>query len=211
VKLLSHRGYWKHAVEKNTETAFRRSFSFGFGTETDIRDYGGELVVSHDPPSGGEMPFSKLLAIYAEYAANIPLALNVKADGLQSMLVEYFKTYSGEWFFFDMSVPDALGYVKAGLPVFARVSEYEKVPCFYEEAVGIWIDSFHCDWYDEDILESFLADDKSICIVSPELHGRDHLALWKRLSRMRCCRESKISICTDLPDVAAVFFGENMA
>ena len=37
--ILSHRGYWK---EKNLPIAFERSFSLGFGTET---DYKGELVI----------------------------------------------------------------------------------------------------------------------------------------------------------------------
>ena len=46
--ILSHRGYWKDVNEKNQQVSFERSFSLGFGTETDIRDYKGELVISHD-------------------------------------------------------------------------------------------------------------------------------------------------------------------
>lgn len=46
--VLSHRGYWKNSLEKNKFVAFERSFSMGFGTETDIRDFNGELVISHD-------------------------------------------------------------------------------------------------------------------------------------------------------------------
>ena len=53
--VLSHRGYWKTAVEKNTPTAFKRSFELGFGTETDVRDRNGELVISHDMPNGSEI------------------------------------------------------------------------------------------------------------------------------------------------------------
>ena len=48
MEILSHRGYWKNEGEKNTKIAFERSFQLGFGTETDIRDYKGELVISHD-------------------------------------------------------------------------------------------------------------------------------------------------------------------
>lgn len=33
--ILSHRGYWKETHEKNLPIAFERSFSLGFGTETD--------------------------------------------------------------------------------------------------------------------------------------------------------------------------------
>ena len=45
--ILSHRGYWKDA-RKNSVDAFKASFVREFGTETDIRDYNGELVISHD-------------------------------------------------------------------------------------------------------------------------------------------------------------------
>jgi hypothetical protein len=41
MQILSHRGYWQHPSEKNTEAAFRRSFLLGYGTETDIRDRDG--------------------------------------------------------------------------------------------------------------------------------------------------------------------------
>ena len=51
MEILSHRGYWKTVTEKNTIIAFKRSFNLGFGTETDIRDLNGNLVISHDMPS----------------------------------------------------------------------------------------------------------------------------------------------------------------
>ena len=43
-RLLEDRGREEHARR------LRRSFDLGFGTETDVRDRGGELVISHDPP-----------------------------------------------------------------------------------------------------------------------------------------------------------------
>src|ERR1700722_7438777 len=85
--ILSHRGYWKQPAEKNQEIALRRSFALGFGAETDVRDRGGTLVISHDPPLGGELPFEALLDIHPEYDGDLPLALNVKSDGLQPLLV----------------------------------------------------------------------------------------------------------------------------
>ncbi len=51
MQVISHRGYWKSAAEKNTTTAFARSFALGYGTETDVRDLNGELVISHDMPT----------------------------------------------------------------------------------------------------------------------------------------------------------------
>ena len=55
MRILAHRGYWKKPEEKNSKTAFLRALEFGFGIETDLRDSGGQVVVSHDMPRGGEM------------------------------------------------------------------------------------------------------------------------------------------------------------
>ncbi|EIP3086535.1 hypothetical protein ACTK3A_001677 [Campylobacter jejuni] len=41
MKILSHRGYWKNKQEKNSITAFNRSFLNSYGLETDLRDMGG--------------------------------------------------------------------------------------------------------------------------------------------------------------------------
>ncbi|BDM05064.1 hypothetical protein THJ046_08940 [Campylobacter jejuni] len=41
MKILSHRGYWKNKQEKNSITAFDRSFLNSYGLETDLRDMGG--------------------------------------------------------------------------------------------------------------------------------------------------------------------------
>ena len=53
-----------------------------------------------------------------------------------------------------MAVPDALTCIRSGLKSFTRVSEYEKIPSFYEDASGIWIDCFDSDWIQEnDVLK----------------------------------------------------------
>ncbi len=83
--VLSHRGYWKLPSEKNTKLAFERSFSMGFGTETDIRDRHSKLVISHDMADDKAIALEDFFAIYRQYPSNLPLALNIKADGLGSM------------------------------------------------------------------------------------------------------------------------------
>lgn len=47
MKILSHRGWWQNENEKNTILAFQRSFQNSFGTEMDIRDYGGGGAFSY--------------------------------------------------------------------------------------------------------------------------------------------------------------------
>ena len=82
MKILSHRGYWKKPKERNTKVAFERSFSLGFGTETDIRDHNGKLVISHDMASNDAMLAEKFFDIYCSFSEPLPLALNVKAEGI---------------------------------------------------------------------------------------------------------------------------------
>ena len=43
--------------------AFERAINFGFGIETDIRDFDGNLVIAHDLPNKNSIKFSKLLHI----------------------------------------------------------------------------------------------------------------------------------------------------
>ena len=67
IEVISHRGYWKTPEERNAPVAFERSFSLGFGTETDVRDCVrdgvSELVISHDIPRGGEFAFADMLRL----------------------------------------------------------------------------------------------------------------------------------------------------
>ncbi len=206
MKILSHRGYWKEVAEKNTIEAMRRSFSLGFGTETDVRDYNGELVISHDIADENAISFQKFLEIYGEYNKDLPLALNIKSDGLQLKLKEALARNKIEnYFLFDMSIPDALGYLRNEVKnVFTRQSEYEKDPSFYEKANGVWLDSFEEDWFDNNLISAHLARGKMVCIVSPELHKRSHLESWKKYKFLST--EKNLFLCTDFPEEAHEFF-----
>lgn len=203
--VISHRGYWLDAAEKNTPEAFARSFNLGFGTETDVRDCLGELVVSHDLPRGHEMKLESLLFLLAE--KNVPLAVNIKADGLAESLSVAMKGYGREnWFVFDMSIPDMRQHLRVGNPVFARWSEVEREPAWYDKIDGLWLDSFSEQGPDLDVINKY--KNKRICIVSPELHGRDHMCLWNRL--LPFAHEERLMLCTDLPEIARTFFTERI-
>lgn len=205
MKVISHRGYWKEPSEKNTEVAFRRSFDLGFGTETDVRDLAGTLVISHDMPTGGEMPLDTFLSLSG--VRELTLALNIKADGLADRVVEAARRHQlRDWFVFDMSVPDMRAYLKLGAPVFSRMSEVERVPAWVDQAAGIWLDSFSLEWWDAAVLRDLLAGAKRVCVVSPELHGRGHTAMWATLAEFR--QHDNLVLCTDLPEQARHYFGK---
>lgn len=212
MRILSHRGYWKTAEEKNTRIAFQRSFSLGYGTETDIRDSAGKLVISHDMPDGREIHCDAFFALAAEASArqgaSLTLALNIKADGLVPLLGTLLDRYPGlDGFVFDMSVPDMRSYFEARVPVFTRMSEVERQPVWMELASGVWLDGFQSEWYDNSLITSLLADAKRVCVVSPELHKRSHISLWERLKPL--AGEKALMLCTDFPEEATKFFFGN--
>ena len=207
MKFVAHRGHWLHAGEKNSLAAFERALEGGHGIETDLRDAGGTVVIAHDLPVGGEMSLDDFLALAARHPAGRPLALNIKADGLQRHVREALERHGiADAFVFDMSVPDTLGYLRGGVTVFTRCSEYEPVPPCLEQAAGVWLDAFHGEWYDAARIRAWLAAGKAVCIVSPELHGRPHLAWWETLRAEGLHREPGLSLCTDFPHDAKEFF-----
>jgi hypothetical protein len=205
--ILSHRGYWRTPAEKNTTPAFARSFQLGFGTETDLRDLAGRLVISHDPPALGVPGAEVLFELHRATDAPLPLALNVKADGLQGMIKAMLERFAPpDAFVFDMSIPDTRGYLKAGIPVFTRQSEHEREPAFYAQAAGVWMDGFQEDWMSEADIARHLQRGKRVCIVSPELHGRDHHPFWDRLAQLTLAADPRLLLCTDRPEDARSLF-----
>lgn len=209
MKILSHRGWWENRAEHNTLAAIERSFRAGFGIETDVRDAGGQLVISHDLPDASAYAVSRLLKMHREFP-QLTLALNVKSDGLQVKLRELLDEYGVQnYFVFDMSIPDTLGYRKQGFVYYTRQSEYEPEPALYAEAAGVWIDIFENEWPDRATLEGHLTRGKQICLVSPELHRREHLAYWNKIKTITDSLKpnpNAISLCTDFPADADAFF-----
>jgi glycerophosphoryl diester phosphodiesterase len=207
MKILSHRGFWQKNEEKNSLAAFKKSFELGFGIETDVRDYCEDLVISHDMPNEQSPKLSELFRLIEDFEnkSDLELAINVKADGLAKKLKYQFLQYPElNYFFFDMSIPDMRLYIEAGCNIYVRVSEYEKNESFLNDATGVWLDSFHSEWYDIELIQSFLDKNKKVCIVSPELHKRDYSLAWNRLKIFS--QNPNFMLCTDFPDKAASFF-----
>lgn len=209
MEIISHRGYWKVEAEKNLAIAFERTFSLGFGTETDIRDYCGDLVVSHDVPTEKGITFSDLLGMYTKSNCQGTLAINIKSDGLQEKIKEVLNSFSVEnYFVFDMSIPDTLVYLNKELNVFIRYSEYEPKTVLLEQCSGIWYDSFLGEKLSIELVEEIIKQDKYVAIVSSELHGRDQIKMWEELNNLdiNIFNSKKLILCTDLPELARSYF-----
>lgn len=207
MRILSHRGYWQDPSEKNQAVAFRRSFALGFGTETDIRDRLGELVIAHDPPVGGELTVSEFFSLYNEYPTpDLPLALNIKADGLQARLQKLLDEFQiANYFCFDMSIPDAKLFADQGLRFFTRQSELEPEPSLYDRAAGVWVDGFYGEWFTEAALDRHLNHGKQVCVVSPDLHKRPHEPFWQNLRTWAIASDANLMLCTDFPEAAQAY------
>lgn len=212
--ILAHRGLWFHSAEQNSLAALRKALTEGFGVETDIRDHAGKLVISHDPPLAGAPSVADFLEAFSESGAPGILALNIKADGLQQPLVDalaHYRIARNRYFVFDMAVPDALGYLRLGVPCFTRQSEIEPMPAFIDQAAGIWLDCFHKDWINEEGIQRHCAAGRTVALVSPELHGRDRHAAWGEWRRAyynirREGQGERMMICTDHPREARAYF-----
>lgn len=217
VRIISHRGYWKSRDEQNRPVAFERSLELGFGIETDLRDHDRAVVISHDPPGAPSSPddspstlsLDSFLALCVARGPGLMLALNIKADGLQAWVREALDRHeaTANAFVFDMSVPDTLGYLAAGVPVYVRHSDVEPDPVLYDRAAGVWLDQFHSDWIGPDDVARHLDSGKAVCLVSPELHRRDHRAQWERLAaRREIVTHPHFLLCSDYPEAAREFF-----
>lgn len=207
MEILSHRGYWHETAEKNTVAAFQRSFALGYGTETDVRDCCGKLVISHDPPQGGELTLAQLLALAGEKQP--VLAMNIKADGLAKLVADEMARHGYKnWFVFDMSIPDTRAQLAASNPTYVRMSEIEQAPPFLDVASGVWLDAFESDGWRIGALGALLERNLNVCLVSPELHRREHLPFWQQLKESGLYRNNKVSLCTDIPEEATGFFAQ---
>ena len=209
LEILAHRGWWYQPEEKNSRTALARAFAAGYGVETDLRDCAGEIVVSHDMPQPGAMTFDALLDLYLSYPTRPTLALNVKADGMAATIAERLTSRGiTQYFVFDMSVPDTLGYLAEGMTVFTRHSEYEAESLLDERAAGIWLDAFERPFVAPDDIDRVLGRGQIAALVSPELHRKPHEDAWRVWRDTLATRsdDAGVMLCTDLPDRAETYF-----
>ena len=202
MQILAHRGYWLEEAEKNSKAAFERAFDNGFGIETDLRDICGKIVISHNMPKGDEMSFEELLKILD--GRNLPLALNIKADGQAEEIKCLLEKYNHQnYFCFDMSIPAMVVQYKTGLKVFTGISDIIPDPIMSEEAKGVRCDSLNSHWFGQNEIQKILNQGKNVCIVSPDLHKREYKNVWKKYKNMK-----GIMLCTDYPTEAKEYFNE---
>ena len=164
MKLISHR---RNTVSELLATDPK------YGIEVDIRSEGDRLIIHHDPCVAGES-FDEWINAYRHGT----LILNVKEEGLESRLIALMQSKGlTDYFFLDQSFPYLVKWSKAGEHRCAvRVSEFESIETALTLAGKVdwvWVDCFtHFPLREQDAKRLKDAGFK-LCLVSPELQGRD--------------------------------------
>jgi hypothetical protein len=208
MNFLAHRGLWNAQVKGNSLQALQGALKAGFGVETDVRDFDGKLVLSHDPAKRYSLSLDDFLDAAEDINSSAVLALNVKADGLHQLLLESLSKHDlPNAFFFDMSFPTQYVFSKTFKPrnIATRQSEFEREPVLYASCGWIWIDCLTREWITKGEIKRHLKNGKKLCFVSPELHKRDQKPFWRFLREID---GPNLFLCTDLTVQAKGFFGD---
>lgn len=173
-----------------------------YGVEVDIRSQGSRLVIHHDAFVNGEF-FEDWIEAYRHGT----LILNVKEEGLEDALLGIVARRRIEKFFFlDQSFPFLMRYANRGERRCAvRVSEYESVDAALTLAGRIdwtWIDCFTRFPIDGAQARRLQQVGFRLCLVSPELQGRDAATGIKALrSLLAELAVTADAVCTKRPDL----------
>ena len=200
--IYAHRGMWQTPDQQNSRQSIEAARSSGYGVETDFRSKSHSLVISHDP-YGDSNP----LAVDAIDFTEIPIALNIKEDGLLTQYEAFIKKYPNQFtFIFDGSIPEMVKIKEKELPHALRLSEYEKdLPW---ESQFLWIDGFYSDWWIKSPEILNLIEKLFVVFVSPEIHGREIERAWEFFHFLHSKGIAKFGICTDYPDKLKAIFDE---
>lgn len=173
-----------------------------YGVEVDIRSRGLDLIIHHDAFVDGPR-FEDWIAGYRHGT----LILNVKEEGLEQRLLAAMALAGiSDFFFLDQSFPFLIRTAKAGERRCAvRVSEFESVETAMTLAGDIdwvWVDCFTRFPLDTGDYLRLRNAGFRLCLVSPELHGRDAVSEIPAMARLLVDLGMQMdAVCTKRPDL----------
>lgn len=145
-----------------------------YGVEIDLRDrINGDIYIAHDPFVEGE-DFEEYLKVYE----HCTMILNIKSERIENRALELLKKYDiKEYFFLDSSFPMIYNLSKNGEKnVALRFSEFEgidTIDAMKGKVNWLWVDCFTKLPIDSKLFSEFKDMRYKLCLVSPELQGRD--------------------------------------
>lgn len=173
-----------------------------YGVEVDIRSEGAQLIIHHDPFVAGEI-FDTWINAYQHGT----LILNVKEEGLEARLISLMQSKGiDNYFFLDQSFPFLVKWSRARERRCAvRVSEFESIDTALTLAGKVdwvWVDCFTEFPLSGQDARRLKGVGFKLCLVSPELQGRDAKIEIPQLASL--LKERNIvadAICTKRPDL----------
>lgn len=193
MKLICHR--------RNTVSELLATDS-KYGIEVDIRSEGDRLIIHHDPCVAGES-FEEWIDAYRHGT----LILNVKEEGLEARLIALMQSKGiTDYFFLDQSFPFMVKWFKAGEHRCAvRVSEFESIETALTLAGKVdwvWVDCFTRFPLSEHDAKRLKDAGFKLCLVSPELQGRDaNVEIPQLASLLKKRNIVADAVCTKRPDL----------
>ena len=143
-----------------------------YGVEMDIRSYGDRLIVHHEP-------FVDAIGFeeWIKYFNHKTLILNIKEESIEYRVKKIVEKQGiKDYFFLDLLFPSLIRMIGTGEKrVAVRFSEYESMETALSlagKAEWVWVDCFTKMPLTKDTYKE-LSKHFKICIVSPELQGKD--------------------------------------
>ena len=165
-----------HRINKLEEL---KNISPNYGVEIDIRSYGNELILNHEPYKRGDK-FEDFLKEYKHGT----LVLNIKESGIENTVLSLIQKYSNikNYFLLDVEFPYVFSALKNGIKSIAiRFSEFESIDTvmqFKGLIDWVWIDTFTNLPINQNSI-NILKDFKT-CLVCPERwHRAKDIILYK--------------------------------
>ena len=173
-----------------------------YGVEVDVRSFGEKLIIHHDPFISGES-FDVWIASYRHGT----LILNVKEEGLEDRLIALMKSFGiKDYFFLDQSFPFLVRWAKTGERRCAvRISEFESIETVMTltgQIDWVWVDCFTYFPLSHDDAKCLQDAGFKICLVSPELQGRNGEEEVPKLAKLLVERNIRAdAVCTKRSDI----------
>lgn len=143
-----------------------------YGVELDLRDFGNELVLQHDPFKGGQR-----FEDYLKHYRHNTMIVNVKSERVELKALELLKVHGiTNFFFLDSSFPMIITLSRQGETRNAiRYSEFEGMDTVFavkDRVQWIWVDCFSFLPLNYASYQKLRSTGFKLCLVSPELQGR---------------------------------------
>lgn len=193
--------FFTHRINTTTQLS---TIDTKYGVELDLRDYGDQLVLEHDPFTGGQL-FEDYLKEYKHSG----IILNIKSERVEEKVLELLKKYNvTNYFFLDSSFPMIYQlnkkYDEQNIAI--RFSEFEPIEAVLKVSnmvKWVWIDCFTNFPLTPETYKQIKEAGLKICLVSPELQGHSTDMIIEIKEEIKknnyeidaiCCKEYNIKL-----------------